>query len=245
MRARLAAELAEQAQRPCFDQDPAYHEDPRGKSIAIAVQACIAAGAEPGCAVSQDPTRCPRRREEQNERSRRESYDQRLRLAGVPDREIEILGGIGTPALWRTEPMIEALRIAHLPRRPALVVFNGDVGRGKTVAACYLIGRFGGAYTKAARILRKDFDLAQAEAVAVLVVDQLGREDLGKEEWGNLAKIEDLIDTRYAARLTTVLCANLSRADFDLRYQRVIADRLKGHGEWHQFEGPSYRGVAA
>lgn len=242
LKRRAQAEFAALSRLPCYPFDPVYQEGRQGASLPAAIRACDDASAEPTCPASRDEG-CPKRREEREAHDRRGAFAANLKKAGVLDREQEVLAAIGTPALKRTAPMAEALRLAHLHRRKALVVFNGDKGQGKSVAACYLIGRFGGLYTKAAHVLRKGFDLAEAERVPVLVIDQFGRENLGDGDWA-LGKIEDLLDTRYAARLLTVLCANIDRSIFDERYGEIVADRLRGDGEWHDFKGPSYRGAA-
>jgi hypothetical protein len=234
--------VAVQSRLPCYVHDPAYHEDQRGLSVAAAVNACEAAGAELGCAIAKDLIRCPRRREEAEQLERRESFGSNLRTAGVPSREIGILSGVGTPRLKRLAPMVEAMRVAALKRRPAIAVFNGDFGQGKTVAACYLLGRFGGMYCVAADIIRVGFDLDAAKAARVLVIDQLGFENLSRNTWG-LGEIIDLLDARYRREVLTVLCSNMARSTFDERYGAVVSDRVRGDGEWHQFTGPSHRGV--
>jgi DNA replication protein DnaC len=111
------------------------------------------------------------------------------------------------------------------------LVFYGPTGTGKTLAACYLLARWGGVYMTA-------YDLAgvgqdptcpsrtQLLAAPVLVVDQLGRQQRGASDYASVV-LEKLIDQRYAEERVTVLAGNYdSLADLEEDLGEVCASRL-------------------
>jgi hypothetical protein len=135
---------------------------------------------------------------------------------------------------------------AFLTGSERIVALIGNQGRGKSLATAYAIARIGGYYTTAPQWTRRngvDYELAQA--AAVLVVDQFGREDWGNGDWMR-SQFEDVIDHRYQRRRLTFLVANLDRATLD---RHVVADfnassmgdRLKGEAVVVEFAGESIR----
>ena len=249
-RIRERAEQREQLRTalPCFP-----HRDDEA-----AASACEAVRAFDACEFAKEPPCCPRRR-------LLDAYDSvrdRLVKARVPEREARLL----RDAAARRQPLQEtdALRVVRallkrqrlvvdlaggisqtLDADVVLIVLGGPRGVGKTVAACYALAREGGMYTTAYGFMRAGgIDLDEAKAARVLVVDQLGRENIGASDFG-LSQLEEVLDARYAALRLTVLACNLERAQFVERYQGIIEDRLVGGGAFVPLTGSSLRHGAA
>ncbi len=128
-------------------------------------------------------------------------------------------------------------------KREVLIALGGPRGVGKTVAACYAIAVKGGRYLTAYQFARPGLDIDEIKALSgVVVIDQLGRENVGQSAFG-LASLEEVIDSRYAGMRTTILCANMTREQFEPRYQGILADRLSGGGLWVSLTGKSLRGA--
>lgn len=163
---------------------------------------------------------------------------------GVPQREREIIvaGARRDPPLKKTPALTAVRSWLDSSPRPALLMLAGPTGIGKTVAACYAIAKLGGIYARAYALSRPGFDVEAAQSVALLVLDQSGREHVGPSAFG-LAALEEIIDGRYAARLPTVLIGNLTQPQFDARYDEIIAERMRGDGQWVQLDGASLRGA--
>lgn len=120
--------------------------------------------------------------------------------------------------------------------------FGGNVGRGKTLAACRAIAHAGGKYLTEYRLARpKGVDLEEVAGVAgVVVIDQVGRAHLGDARYA-LTQLEELIDHRYARNRLTILVGNLTWEEFAKRYQSILADRILGQGVFVEFGGSSLR----
>lgn len=84
-------------------------------------------------------------------------------------------------------------------------------------------------------------DMAPLEQALVLAIDDLGME-YGDEKGSFLATLDGLINTRYAARLYTVITTNLPMAEFRRRYGERIADRFREVGAFVELNGASLRG---
>ncbi len=241
--ARWQIKLQAHSSLPCFPLDPAWSEDATGRSDAFAASACETAGAHASCGI--DARDCPRARHRKALQVDHNAREQRMRAGGVPEREQRLLLAAARPdapvLLKGTGPMRVARRLAEGHR--SLIVFGGPPGVGKTVAACYLIARLGGFYRVASELARPGAELAPLKSAPLLVIDQFGRENLGKSEFGE-AIFEELLDARYAADRLTICICNGTREDFESRYGEIIADRLRGDGEWCQFDGASLRGAA-
>jgi DNA replication protein DnaC len=152
------------------------------------------------------------------------------------------------------------LWMAENPHRWALVL-RGDVGTGKTVAACWCLRRAAlqgesVAFRKAGEVARlSGFDAGAAElkllkGVGLLVLDDIGAEKLN--EWGQALLVE-LLDARYEANARTVITGNPpwqadpkfpDRACLVNRLGQRIVDRLKGGGRVVELSGKSMRGAA-
>ena len=215
--------------------------------------ACEAAKTHDGCEFGRAPGLCPRA----SLQATVEEVRQRLTRARVPARERGLVLGtvtrtaplVPTPALTAVRALLSDRRQTlelegaklELTGQEVLCVLGGPRGVGKTVAACYALGRTGGLYVTAYPFARPGLDLGELKAATTLVVDQLGRENVGASDYA-LSQLEEVIDDRYANRRLTLLCANLKRADFTARYGGVIDDRLVGEGVYVELQGKSLRG---
>lgn len=133
---------------------------------------------------------------------------------------------------------------ALLTGRERIVVLGGNRGRGKTVAAQYLLARVGGLYLTEPAFgrIQKDggVDIREAKAARVLVIDQLGRASRGGSDFAPAA-IEEVVDARCADGLLTVLAGNFTADEFKQRYGAIIMDRIAGFGVFVLFGGESIR----
>lgn len=123
-----------------------------------------------------------------------------------------------------------------------VMIFAGNTGRGKTVAGAYAIARIGGLYLteyELARPKRGFVDEVKRHA-GVLVIDQVGRAPVDDRR-SVIAAVEEVVDRRYAAHLTTVLIGNVSYQEFMARYQKIILERVAGDGVFVLFGGQSLR----
>lgn len=202
--------------------------------------------------------------------ARLESLDQQekasehaVRLAA---RAVDVLerSGAGERSLKAaaTPQQTVALEAAQLwmqesPHRWALVL-RGEVGTGKTVAACWCLRRAAlqgetVAFRSANEIARlSGFDAGAAElrmmkSVGLLVIDDVGAEKLN--EWGQSTFV-DLLNARYEANARTVLTANPpwdsdpkfpERASLVVRLGQRIVDRLRQGGRVVELKGASMR----
>lgn len=203
---------------------------------AAGVSACRDAGAEEGCRWRRSE-HCPIWRID----AKLNAYSLNLSRSGVPARECDILlnGARGTVPLRKTDSMSAVRRV--LENGPPLVVLAGPRGVGKTVAACYALAKWGGKYLTAYQFARPGLDIDELKRERAIVVDQLGRENVGASEFA-LASLEELIDARYANRRLTLLVGNITREQFEARYGGIIEDRLRGDGEFVLLGGESMRG---
>jgi DNA replication protein DnaC len=153
-----------------------------------------------------------------------------------------------------------------------IVALLGPRGTGKTQAAQNAIGAtlntihgFDGRlfkatprYTSAAKIFRAirdaqkrgrdDDGLNEAQTVAsfvnppILVIDEA--HERGETDFENRT-LNEIIDDRYAARRTTILISNLSRAEFAKSIGPSIVSRIHECGETIECNWPSFRGKAS
>lgn len=83
----------------------------------------------------------------------------------------------------------------------------------------------------------------KAATVAVLVIDDLGREYADQHgRW--ISELDLLIDDRHEAKLRTIITSNLNGAEFKERYGERIADRIRQDGRIVVCAGESLRGGA-
>jgi DNA replication protein DnaC len=118
----------------------------------------------------------------------------------------------------------------------------GDMGRGKTIAAAWLLAAEGGLYVEAEELSRLHAAKWGDERVryerltraGVLVVDELGTEEDSR------AALRDIINRRQGRRLTLLL-GNLSREDFQARLDPRTWDRLRTCAVIAEVQGESMR----
>ena len=228
-----AAEAEAVAQgRPCW-QAPVDGED-RVLAGAEKSARCLAAGS-PTCDAAESEHDCPRRRMQLRAMTDLADRKARITRTGMPRREQAIVIG----KLLPTDALLAVQRA--LGGGCSFLALAGDRGNGKTVAACYALAKRGGTYLTAYQLSRPGVDLDAIKAGAsVLVVDQLGRENVGASGFF-LAQLEELVDAFYASQRLVILVGNLRRPEFEARYQGIIADRLRGDGEFVWVEGASLR----
>lgn len=162
---------------------------------------------------------------------------------GIPLDFLELIEG----GLARETPPLAELRKAPF----TLLVLAGDVGCGKSVAACSWL--LEGAREKprplfvtAARLSRweryKNDEMDRLLLASRLVIDDLGNEF--NDAKGNfLAVLDEVIADRVANRRPTVITTNVDANTFVASYGDRVKDRLKGAGRFHSFAGKSLRGV--
>jgi len=201
--------------------------------------ACESARAFDGCAFNRDAAVCPARRL----LAVAGEAEMRLSRAGVPVRERDLIlaAARGRTRLRRTDALAR-VRLAIEEQAPALLVLAGPRGVGKTLAACYALAKVGGRYLTAYQFARPGLDLDELKGQRLIVVDQLGRENVGASEFF-LSSLEELIDARYANRSPTILAGNLTTEMFAMRYGGILEDRLRGDGEFVALTGTSMRGA--
>jgi DNA replication protein DnaC len=118
----------------------------------------------------------------------------------------------------------------------------GDMGRGKTIAAAWLLAAEGGLYIEAEELSRLHAAKWGDERVrfericraGVLVVDELGTEEDSR------AALRDVVNRRQGKRLTLLL-GNLSREDFQKRLDPRTWDRLRTCAVIAEVQGDSMR----
>lgn len=119
----------------------------------------------------------------------------------------------------------------------------GATGRGKTVAGAWLVARLGGAYVTA-EALRRAYTghwrdrqkFERLTSTRVVVLDDVGTE---AEEESARACMFELINLR--SRGWTLLTSNLSREEFDERYDDRTLGRIEGNGALVQVKGTDLR----
>lgn len=139
-----------------------------------------------------------------------------------------------------------------------LVVFGGNKGRGKSIAAQLMIAQLGGLYT-----LEDDYgkptknggvDMAEVlKAPGLVVVDQVGGGYKGESMFLR-SQVEKLVDQRRAHGGKTLLVGNVTYQTMLQRYgdkvvdkdrrerwESTLMDRVHGHGVFIEFGGDSLR----
>lgn len=170
----------------------------------------------------------------------REEAPARLERLGCPPRAVD---------LWESnkgKPNAASKALERMDNeRKCIALLTGGTGVGKTCAAvaylaCELLldarddlpVLFVRA-TECARMGLYDEDdkrLAhQMRTATALVIDDLGAEFLSEGSiWRTV--LDEVIDTRYGAKLTTILTTNLTQDEFKKRYGERIADRIRHAG---------------
>ena len=120
---------------------------------------------------------------------------------------------------------------------------GGNVGAGKTLAACWIIAnwRDWGFFARASAIAKLDDDLlGEAKRASLLVLDDLGDEYVGESQFGAV-RIAELLTERHGNGLPTIATMNLKRSEFVARYGERTNDRLNELGKFIAIGGPSLR----
>ena len=190
----------------------------------------------------------------ETERQRQEDLRRELVELGCPAKDLEIALADDlrpTKALAAARRALESLA----GERPTLLlVIAGRPGTGKTTAAAWWLmqrrprSRFvrtrSPRFLDAARLARwpryDEERMTEIERAEALVVDDLGVEfDDVKGAFRSL--LDELVNSRYAAQLPTLLTTNLSAEQFKARYGERIADRIRECGAFVGDAGPSLR----
>lgn len=123
----------------------------------------------------------------------------------------------------------------------------GQTGRGKTLAAAWLLARMGGAYVTAERmrrlmasyVPRHQNDFEKLAATRVLVIDDVGFELDAPSAAGTLFEIVN--HRQGLANGWTIITGNLSVGDFSDRYGERTIRRLEHQGEIVEVIGEDLR----
>ena len=202
----------------------------------------------------------------------------------IPTREPRsmrrLLAGAGAPL-----DAIEALRAPKQTRAMAAakqyleddshdlraLALLGQRGVGKTVAACWVLGRLlqecdladrpsgdevrqtgFGYFLHATTLSRYLGDKASSEWMdrlgrcSALLLDDLGKEPLSGYRADEFrAALFELVNTRHGNRRATLLTSNLNATDVERRYGKALMDRLRDRGLVSELAGESLRGRQA
>ena len=170
----------------------------------------------------------------------RESFEQ-FRLELYPDREDPKLG-VNIRAVMEKTYQTCRRYAANFSERSANLLFSGDTGLGKTfLSACIARAVADNGYSVMyesaghlfARLERAKFsgdEEARRESEKYLACDLLILDDLGTEMPGQFttAALYSLINDRMLSGKPTIISTNLTIEEFEMRYNRQIASRLRG-----------------
>lgn len=132
-------------------------------------------------------------------------------------------------------------------RARTMQVLIGETGRGKTLAAAWLLARVGGTYVtseemrwlKMSNYPAKRDEFARLARTRVLVVDDVGGELDAATAAGTLFEVVN--HRQGLANGWTVLTGNLSVADFEKRFGIRTVRRIEHQGRLVEVEGPDLR----
>ena len=243
LRQRYEEAMNEAANLPC-----------RGLDDETGSTRCHEVGVFKDCRYREEADFCPRRRLFDSEGY----FEHNLMRAGVPPLERGWLMDARrdrsrlkkTIALRAVSAIVERKPLDYrgsdgevvVRGSESLVVLAGPTGVGKTIAACYALGKLGGKYTRgyalgAERLTKEDRkDLGSTPCV---VVDQLGRTQ--DRDSYQAQTVEEVVDLRTASRLLTIFVGNFVRADFESAFGDVVVSRLSGSGVWVEAKGEDMR----
>lgn len=163
----------------------------------------------------------------------------------------EMVEAVVRRKLRRTEALVTARDWVTYQRgekahgdRPVLALL-GNIGRGKTVAAAWLLAAEGGAYIQAEDLCRLQsarFGPERAEYLRLLRLRTLVVDEVGTEEDAERAKatLHDVIDRRMARR--TLLLGNVDAKGLRARMDPRTVDRINVCGVLRELAGSSMRG---
>lgn len=152
----------------------------------------------------------------------------------------------------------DALRLTRLScdASEVLIALSGRPGCGKTTAAAWWLlqardripyvttskARFVAATTLARWPKYDEGRMDQLLRCRALVIDDLGVE-YGDKNGAFSSMLDEVINSRYAATLPTLITTNLSSSEFKDRYGERIADRIRESGRFVAVKGESLRGA--
>lgn len=151
----------------------------------------------------------------------------------------------GIPLL-ETESHRQAKKWALAGERPVLVL-NGGVGCGKSVAAAWVLANLGGIWLpaeRACRIFASNFgdgfaEQTKARDVAMLILDDVGTE---LEPLRMMHVLTELLDSRKSRRHRLLITTNLPRKNFEARYKSErLWSRLAETVTWAGSQGADLR----
>ena len=171
-----------------------------------------------------------------------EALERRLRAVGVGERS-------ATSSSAPTDTPAMAAARTWFGTGKTWLLFGGDTGQGKTVAAAWLLrqalaGQESAAFRVAGHVATLSaFDdgakeLEHLKRVGMLVLDDIGTE--AATAWGK-SVLHQLLDARHEAKRRTVLTGNFKRADARVRLGDRLADRIQQDGTVVWLEGASLR----
>ena len=183
----------------------------------------------------------------------RESFDQ-FRLDYYPDRE-DSKFGVNIRTIMEKTYQTCRRYAQNFSERSANLLFSGDTGLGKTfLSACIaravadsgysvVYESAGHLFTKLERAKFSGDEQARKESDRFLACDLLIVDDLGTEMPGQFttAALYGLINDRILAGKPTIISTNLTIEEFEKRYNRQIASRLRGSYTRVPFVGEDIR----
>lgn len=120
----------------------------------------------------------------------------------------------------------------YIRTKISFLVIQGSVGTGKTHLAAAVAKTIGYGSLCPFKILRcSDVDLNKLDFkfVAVLIIDDIGREGVAGYELKNkIAQITEIIDYRYRNKMRTIITSNMNSGEIATLYGDHIVDRMSG-----------------
>ena len=183
----------------------------------------------------------------------RESFEQ-FRLDYYPDREDPRLGVNIRALMERTFQTCRRYAQSFSEKSPNLL-FSGDTGLGKTfLSACIaravadngysvMYESAGHLFSNLERAKFGNDEAARRESDRYLACDLLIVDDLGTEMPGQFttAALYSLMNDRILSGKPTIISTNLTVEEFEKRYNRQIASRLRGSYQRVPFLGEDIR----
>lgn len=183
----------------------------------------------------------------------RESFEQ-FRLDYYPDREDPRLGVNIRALMERTFQTCRRYAQSFCEKSPNLL-FSGDTGLGKTfLSACIaravadngysvMYESAGHLFSNLERAKFGNDEAARRESDRYLACDLLIVDDLGTEMPGQFttAALYSLMNDRILSGKPTIISTNLTVEEFEKRYNRQIASRLRGSYQRVPFLGEDIR----
>lgn len=209
-------------------------QEPAGLSLSTAVRNAWASFEDPD---SQE-RRLELSAEEHTKASEREIEKRikKLRRWGAP----KIAATLVANESYSANSSLEAL----MPDR-LLQVLAGNPGCGKTTAAVSVFeSRNTGIFVRAAEIVElgnhfSDRNMLRSyRRCGVLIIDDLGVEHRDEKM---ICRLDELLDSRTASGLSTLITTNMPADEFRGRYEERIWSRINQFGDYHESADPDFR----